>query len=255
MSLLLALVLSGAPPTWVRVAPGVEYARFLLEAAPRSGDGFAHVVRIDSTVAKLDLALASQHGGTLRTAREWCDDEKLSVAINAGMYDTDYVSNVGYLRRGTHLNNGHWSSKYHSVLMLSKKGAVLFDRDVTPVVDTSKAEGVVQNLRLLKGAGESVWKPNGTAWSEALIADDAKGRVLFVFVQTPFEMAALNEKLLGLGLELRHAMHVEGGPEASLSIHSRAVTVDLAGGPRRSEFHPEDTSQWRIPNVIGVRAP
>ncbi len=257
--LTLALVLAAAPALdWKAIAPGVEYRAFMLEAKPASGDGLAHVVRIDPAVAKLDVGLASEHGGMLRTAHEWGDDQGFAVVVNAGMYGTDYVSNVGYLRHQAHLNNGNWSAKYQSVLGLGAKqkglpAAQLWDRDVAGDALASRYETVVQNLRLVKGPGTSVWKPNGEAWSEALIATDEAGRVLFIFVRTPFEMAELNSRLLALPLKLVRAMHVEGGPEASLSIHTDALHLDLAGGPRRALFDDVAMKQWRIPNVVGVR--
>jgi len=48
-------------------------------------------------------------------------------------------------------------------------------------------------------------------------------------------------------------MHLEGGPEASLSIHADGVDLDLAGS-YETGFWPDDSNvrQWPIPNVIGV---
>lgn len=48
-------------------------------------------------------------------------------------------------------------------------------------------------------------------------------------------------------------MHVEGGPEASLSIHTGGVDLDLCGS-YETGFNENDsnTHQWAIPNVLGV---
>jgi hypothetical protein len=48
-------------------------------------------------------------------------------------------------------------------------------------------------------------------------------------------------------------MHVEGGPEASLSIHVPGLDLDLAGS-YETGFLPDDSNreQWPIPNVLGV---
>lgn len=258
---LLALLLAAPPAAWTPVGPGVEYRAFVVEPKPAAGDGLAHVVRIDASVATLGFGLASENEGTLRTAKEWCDDRGFSVVINAGMYGTDYVSNVGYLRHREHLNNRAWNKKYLSALAFhpTEKGAPpasMVDLDAPGV--KAKAlpyASVVQNLRLIKAPGVGVWRPNGEAWSEALVGQDKAGRVLFIFVRTPFEMAELTTRLLALPLELVRAMHVEGGPEASLSIHSKALTLDLGGGRRSGFFGSDATKQWRIPNVVGVRAP
>ena len=64
-----------------------------------------------------------------------------------------------------------------------------------------------------------------------------------------------NEKLLALGLGITRAMHVEGGPEASLTIRSAKVNLDLCGS-YETGFNENDNNkqQWPIPNVIGVVA-
>lgn len=258
--MLTLLLLAASPVEWRPVAPGVEYASLVLETKPTSGDGTLHVVRIDANVASLDLGLASENGGTLRTAREWCDDKGFVVAINAGMYDTDYSSNVGHLRHGEKVQRKAWNPTYQSAFVAQprKKGvpaAQLLDLDATAGRAPAAQYGlVVQNLRLVKGKGESVWKPNGQPWSEAAVGVDEKGRVLFLFSRTPLEMATWNERVLALPLGLQRAMHVEGGPEASLSIQTKDFSLHLGGGPRSALFAGDPTKQWRIPNVLGVRA-
>lgn len=259
---MLALLLLAATPAveWRPIAPGVEYANFELEPKPSSGDGRLHVVRIDAKQAALDVGLASEHGGTLRTAREWCEDKGFVVAINAGMYDTDYSSNVGYLRHGDTSHRKTWNASYQSALVAQPKekglaAVQLLDLDEENAkMLAGKYALVIQNLRLVKGRGESVWKPNGQRWSEAAVGVDDKNRVLFMFSRTPLEMAKWNERVLALPLALQRAMHVEGGPEASLSISTKDFSLHLGGGPRNSLFAGDPTKQWRIPNVLGVRA-
>jgi hypothetical protein len=48
-------------------------------------------------------------------------------------------------------------------------------------------------------------------------------------------------------------MHLEGGPEASLSIHAAGVDLDLSGS-FETGFSENDANvrQWPIPNVLGV---
>ena len=82
-----------------------------------------------------------------------------------------------------------------------------------------------------------------------------QGRILFLFSRTPHEMFDFNRRLLALPLDIVSAMHVEGGPEASLSIRARACGWT---SPAASEtaFRENDgnAGQWALPNVIGVRA-
>ena len=66
-------------------------------------------------------------------------------------------------------------------------------------------------------------------------------------------MQELNDKLLGLALGITAAMHVEGGPEASLSIHAGGVDLDL-NGSYETGFNENDDekAQWPIPNLLAV---
>ena len=112
---------------------------------------------------------------------------------------------------------------------------------------------VVQNLRLIRAPGHGVWAKQDRRWSEAAVAADGSGRVLFLFTRQPYSMQELNAKLLALPLGITAAMHVEGGPEASLSIHAGGVDLDL-NGSYETGFNENDdeAAQWPIRNVLGV---
>jgi len=220
--------------------------------------GRLYVVRIDPARARVTAALASEEHGKRRTAAEWCRDSKLAVAINIGMFQNDGQSNVGYLRHGAHNNNARWND-YNSVLALnpadhSQPRALWIDRDrISAAQQLANYEIVVQNLRLITANRHNVWSLNNKRWSEAAIAMDSKGRVLFLFTRAPWSMHEFNELILNLPLDVAGAMHVEGGPEASLSIHTGGVNLDLAGS-FETGFWPDDSNQkqWPIPNVFGV---
>ena len=79
---------------------------------------------------------------------------------------------------------------------------------------------------------------------------------MVVFTRTPFTMHDFNENLLALGLGVVAAQHLEGGPEASLSIHGGGINVDFAGS-YETNFMSDDSNkrQWVLPNVFGVRSP
>lgn len=256
----LALAEPPKPVALKPLQPGVEYGTLTLVEKPEAGDGKLHVVRIDPKLATLDLGLASE-SGAMRTASQWSAQQGFSVVINAGMFQTDYRSNVGKLVHGEHVNQRSWKKSYQSVLAMdpsdaSLPKAVMLDRDAPGFDEAVKPyRTVIQNLRLIKGPGENVWKPNNRKWSEAFVAMDSSGRLLFCFTRTPFEMADLMTRVLATGLGVVRAMHVEGGPEASLSLRGKDVTLDLSGS-YESGFFPRDDNdrQWELPNVIGVRA-
>jgi hypothetical protein len=239
---------------FVALGPGVEHGELQLTDKPQAGDGLLHFVRVDPAKAELRFGLAARDGGT-RTAGEWADKLHFAAVINLGMFEKDGITATGHVRDGPYALNRRWNA-YRSALACGPGRADIFDLDAPEA--QSKAEGfpsVAQSLRLLKFPGEDMWlkAPASKRWSEAAIAQDKQGRILFLFSRTPFSMHDLNTKLLALPLEIVRAMHVEGGPEASLSVRSPALKLDLAGS-YETGFHEDDENnrQWPIPNVLGV---
>jgi hypothetical protein len=239
---------SPAAVQWKALRPGVELAIIALDRP-----NVLYAVRIDPARAPLRVALASESGSGPRTAGAWCRGAGLAVAINLGMFQPDQRSNVGYLRHDRHLNNPRFND-YQSVLGLNP-GLLWVDRDQTKTLTALDDYSiVVQNLRLIAGNRRNVWSQSGRRWSEAALAVDARGRLLFLFSRAPYSMRDFNELILRLPLDVARAMHLEGGPEASLSIHVPGLDLDLAGS-YETGFREDDTNrqQWAIPNVLGVQ--
>lgn len=244
---------AAAGVTWKTLQPGVEYA-VVGEAEP------LHVVRIDASRSPIEAHFASAEDRRPRTAAEWCRFKGLAVAINLGMYAQDGLSNVGHAHAPKHVNNARWSAQYKSALGMAPAradlpAALLVDLDAPAARERLAAYGtVVQNLRLIRAPGRSVWAQQPRRWSEAAVAADTQGRILFIFSRHPCSMADLNQKLLSLPLGIATAMHVEGGPEASLSIHAGGVDLDLNGSFETGFNENEaEVRQWPIPNVLATR--
>jgi hypothetical protein len=249
---------AAAGPTWKTLQRGVEYAEV---GAGGKGDGAAriHVVRIDPAQAPLVAVMASAVDKRQRTAAAWCRERKLAVAINLGMYRDDKLTNVGHAHAPGHVNNAHWSEKYKTALAFGPKqtglrAAEMVDLDAPGAEAGLAAYGtVIQNLRLIRAPGHGVWGKQERRWSEAAVAADNAGRILFIFSRHPYAMQDFNDTLLALPLGIITAMHVEGGPEASLSIHAGGVDLDL-NGSYETGFNENDgeKAQWPIPNLIAV---
>ena len=254
--------LQAAELKWTVLEPGIEYAS--AEApGPRplslSIDDHIHLVRVDPKVRSLEAIMAGAGDSRARTAAQWCRERHLAIAINMGMFETDRRTNPGYARSNRYVNNGHWATKYKAALGFAplKRGApalVMADLD-DPAARARLADygTVVQNLRLIK-AGRGVWQKQERRWSEAAVAVDRQERLLFIFSRYPYTMKELNDILLALPLAIDNAMHMDGGPPASLSIHAGGVNLDLNGsfetGALESDAVP---AQSPIPNVLGVR--
>lgn len=266
-SLILGLLLLATPVghgsgVWRSLAPGMDLGVFTAAKPSGIGDSRITVLRIDPALWDLELVGRSRTGEAAGlTARQWSEKRKLAVAINAGMFATDYKTHVGYMGCREHVNNGHVNA-YQSVAAFDPRHDGLprfriFDLDVPGVKMKTILQdyaAAVQNLRLIKRPGQNQWSQQAKKWSEAALGEDDKGRILFIFSRSPFSMHDLNRELLALGIGLVSAQHLEGGPEVQLYLHVGDVELELVGSYETSfREHDGNDAAWPIPNVLGVR--
>jgi hypothetical protein len=255
-----ALMASGAPE-WQTLAPGMELKYVTPHGASGSNSAIT-ILRMDPKQWELALLGTSQTGEAAgHTAREWCLKGKFTAAINAGMFSTDGKSHIGYMRNGEHVNSSKRNS-YQSVAAFNPHDTGMaafriFDLDAPGASFESILKdysAVVQNLRLIKRAGVNAWPSQDKKWSEAALAEDDGGRILFIFLREPFNMHDLNQELLGAGIGIVAAQHLEGGPEAQLYFRAGAVEKEMFGSYGVSfQVNGENTIPWPIPNVLAVR--
>ena len=249
---------------WQPLAPGLDLGVFEAELPNEISDRKITILRIDPKLWELEFAGVSQTLDQLHQrhpAKEWCELRGYVAAINAGMFQTDYVRNVGYLKAGDHLNNPG-INKYLSIAAFDplREGLPyfrIFDLDLPDITmeQINREYGtVIQNLRLIKRPGENRWPQQNKRWSEVALGEDAEGNILFIYCRSPYSMNDLNEMLLAMDINLQCAQHLEGGPEAQLYIKVDAVELEMVGS-YETDFYPRDDNHvaWKLPNVIGIR--
>ena len=220
------------------------------------------VLRIDPDLWELSfIGVTNTSESVGKTARGWAETYHLTAAINAGMFDKDGKTHLGYVREGGKVSNPRVNA-YQSVAAFNPRCKQLprfrmFDLDG----DRVNMDGIlrdygsaVQNLRLIKHPGVNQWRQEDKKWSEAALGEDNKGRILFIFSRSPFSMHDLNRELLSAGIGLVAAQHLEGGPEAQLYVHAGSVELE-AFGSFETSFREDDGNNvaWPVPNILGVR--
>lgn len=255
--LLALLIAAPAAASWSTLEPGLDLGEFRL---PQSAT--LTILRIDPAAWSLELLSVDDDDPELRTARQWCEQHDLVAAINAGMFAVDFRTHVGFAAaRGRVLSgtvNDYQSvAAFHPAAGRDLAPFRIFDLDDPDVtLDAIRRDygSVVQNLRLLKRPGENRWQRQDKRWSEAALAEDTQGRILFVFCRAPLTMRDFNEALLGLGIGVVAAQHLDGGPPAQLFVRAGQVERELVGSHETGVREDEgNVMAWPIPIVLGVR--
>ena len=248
---------------WQTLAPGMDIRRVQSRKESLLGDSRITVLRIDPGLWELEITGTFQTGEAAgHTAREWSRKQKYTAVINAGMFESDGKTHLGYMRSRDRVFNGKVNA-YQSVLAFdAREGKTvpdfqIFDLDVPrnslPGILTNYMSAV-QNLRLIKRPGINQWGKQSREWSEAAVGEDREGHLLFIYSRSPFSMHDLNEELLTSGIGVVAAQHMEGGPEAQLYVHVGATELEMFGSYETSfTENDRNLAAWPVPNVIGVR--
>lgn len=259
MLMLTPSTFAGTINPWRQLSNGLELASFRVNSDSAAVDSTITVLRINP--AKYELKLLSRSGTgepNNLTAKEWCEKYNLIAAINAGMFASDFVTHVGYMKSDTHVNSKHINS-YQSVaafnpIRVGEPAFRIFDLDadsMSSIIQNYKC--LVQNLRLIKRPGNNQWAQQDKRWNEAALGEDSLGRIMFIYCRTAYSMHDLNKLLLSLPLQLVAAQHLEGGPEAQLYLHCDNNESELIGS-YETGFNPNDDNSlaWPIPNILGI---
>ncbi|MBN1618658.1 phosphodiester glycosidase family protein [Candidatus Dojkabacteria bacterium] len=265
ISIWIALIsLSKPSPTdWRSLAPGLDIININTKNKSVTGSSHITVIRINPQNWELVFLGRSITGDRFgKTAREWCESHNLTAAINAGMFQVDNYTHVGYFKFRDHVNSSS-PNKYKSVLAFDPKSEKLnppiriFDLDDTINTISSILKdynSVAQNLRLIKRAGINVWARQNRKWSEAAIGEDNKGNILFIMSIFPFPMHDFNDELLESGIGIVAAQHLEGGPEAQIYLKVGDYELEQFGSYETGYLEDDSNiNPWPIPNILGIR--
>lgn len=263
--LLIPLLASGRfayATEWQVLEPGLDLRWFVARTATPVGDSRITVLRIDPVRWQLEYRGRQQTPDRFRgSARDWVKREGFAAAINAGMFLEDHATHLGYTEFRGQIISGN-TNAYQSVAAFDPRTGSLppfrfFDLDDPGVrIDSIRRDyaSLIQNLRLIRRPGANRWGQQPKKWSEAALAEDSEGRILFVFSRSPFSMHDFNRELLSSGIAVVAAQHLEGGPEAQLYVNVGGTEVEMFGS-YETGFNENDVNAvaWPIPNVLGIK--
>ena len=247
------------PVRWEILAMGLEMGFLASSQRAEIGDSMVHVLRVDPNYFQIKLlnASATQDKKSL-TAKQWVKRYGLIAAINASMYQADYLTSVSMMRTRGHANNKHLS-RDKSILAFDPLGA---DVPGVKIIDRqcddfdkykTKYGSFVQSIRMISCTGKNVWQQQPKQYSTAAIATDKDGRLLLIHVGSLYSTHDLVNILKALPLNIDRAMYAEGGPQAQLYVGYGTKVFSFAGGYEMNFIEGDGAALYRsVPNVIGI---
>lgn len=241
---------------WTGSADGLLFREFSPVLKSGAAEDPVVVVKVDPSRYSFRLVSAREHGGKPRTLRQWCEEFGLLAAINAGMYRPDLRS-TGYMKDYGSLNNPAFNPGYGAFMLFNPKEKSL---PAVKWVDSRKDKrwrerlagyhSVIQNYRMISGGRKVKWPEQDQPHSTAALGMDNSGHVLFLFSRAEHTPRDFIDILLSLPIQIRDAMYLEGGDDASLCLRREGGWVEWWG---RDEIPllPQ-TGAPRVPNAIGV---
>jgi hypothetical protein len=246
-------------PVWQQVDHGLELGIFKATQPTVVGDRKIHVVRIDPEKWVFKLLAAADHGGKARTAKQWSTEFGLVAAVNAGMFQMDGLTNVGYMKVGGKVYNSRINDDNTFIAFGPTSPKLpsfqIIDRECQNWKSLlAQYENVTQGIRMLDCKQANRWSQQPREWSMVVMGMDKSGKALFIFCRSPYSVHNFIDQLLSLDLDLHNAMYLEGGPEASLYLKTTDCQIDLFGSYETGFFESDANDRaWPIPNVIGIQ--
>ncbi len=236
---------------WKRIDDGLSLSEFNSQKLT--------LVKIDPKYYSCKLLCASKNSKLRMTAKKWCQKHNLISAINAGMFQADGITNVGYMKNFNHINSPRLNTRYKAVLAFNPVDATVPEiqiidlkcQDFERLKD--KYQTLIQGMRMVSCRQENVWEKQDKMWSIAAFGIDKSGNGLFIFSESPYSVHEFTNILLSLPVSLYNAIYLEGGPEATLYFSANGVEFEKIGshetGLNENGF-PKIARP--IPNVIGI---
>jgi uncharacterized protein YigE (DUF2233 family) len=242
---------------WKEADEGLFVAELESNLKPENISFSITVVKIDPRNYSLRLLTATENGKEKHTAKEWSENHGLLLAVNAGMFQEDGLTSVGYMKNFKHVNNSRLSSANSILAFNPVDGDVpeiqLIDRECQNFNELrQKYYSFVQSIRMISCDRQNVWAQQNAKWSTLAVGEDTDGNILFFYSKTPQSVHDLIEVLLSLPLSLKTAMYLEGGPQASLYLSTPKMTLERNGVWEGLEENGPFQFSLPIPNVLGV---
>ncbi|MDD2412736.1 MAG: phosphodiester glycosidase family protein [Bacteroidales bacterium] len=249
--------------TWNQLDKGIWYSEYKAIRTSNISDSKISVIKIDPSNYNFELKIASQVDSPFRTLPEWCEKESYIFGINAGMYSlANRFTATGFMRNGDYINNPVFKDAFNALLAFNPKSSSFPKVRIIDLINEkyedykSEYQCYVQSIRLIDNNGKAIYwsEKSKLSCSMTLLAIDKKGNILFLFTRSPYKPNDMIDFMLLSDLQIKTAMYLEGGPEASFYINLPDTAFGKFGSYVSQTYPTDKNSEFRkMPNIIGVK--
>lgn len=259
--LALSLVRGGGGLHWRTLRDGVEFATLRGDPFCRRGSSEIAVLRLDPARVRLRAHHYSREpGGVPRSIVEWQRHTGALAVFNAGQYYPD-LSYMGLLICGGERVSERLHPGFRAALVASPgeggSGARVLDLD-HDALDPARPgwQEVAQSFMLFDRGGRTRIRRSDVVANRTIVAQDGRDRILVITSEGGYTLWDLAELLQKAPLDLTHAMSMDGGYEAELTVSVAPFHYASFGrwnGPGDASDSPG--ARVPLPAVIAVMAP
>jgi hypothetical protein len=249
--------------SWKELMQGLLYAE--VDAPDKSvvNDSKLTILKIDPRCFDFEFLTASERGNQPRIAPDWAAEFNKNIVINAGMYSYNRTqSNKGFMKNYEHYNNPKKSDYYNAMLAMHPKDKNKLPFEIIDITcrDWEKVKheyhSFCQAMRMMSCDGTAMQfsKRPDQSCSMVVAATDTTGNLYIVFTRSPYTHKAMIGYMQQMPFNLRTAVYLEGGPEASIYINTGDTIIAKFGSYVSNTCDNDNNDHfWKIPNVISLK--
>jgi len=207
-------------PGWSRLKPGLDSRVIEIYDDQNGLVESLHIWRIDQNYFRLDVAF----DGTPKSLETWQKETNASLVVNGGYYSID---NERYFADGLTISNGETTGRsftgFGGMLAISQNQVELRWLVQKPYDPFESLVAALQSFPILVlpggGLGFGAERENYVAARRTVIAQDRRGRILFIVApQGYFTLHQLSLYLTKSDLNLDIAVNLDGGGSTGILV-------------------------------------
>ncbi len=244
---------------WKKIDTGLHLVNISSPLKSKIGDSKITILKINPKYYDFKLISSKEKGERSKTAPKWAITKGLIAVINAGMYQQDYKTNVGFMKNYNFINNGKLNKKYNTITAFNRKDTTVPEIQIIDMECQNwdelknKYNSFTQCIRMIDCNQSNRWSQQNKKYSMVAIGIDKQGNCLFIFTRSPYSVYDFNNILLKLPISIYNAMYLEGGPEASFYLNHNGTEVKKFGSYETGFNENNDNDDYlEIPNIIGI---